>query len=82
MGQDSTPEWRKATLSAMTYDQGRMQCANTGNVFFDLIGSRMGSSDESAQNWKRARELAQRDGVLTEFERIQNDWLNYEGPDD
>ena len=82
MGQDTTPEWRKATLSAMTYDQGRYQCSNTGNAVLDKIGFRFGSIEESSKNWARARELAERDGALAEFERIQKDWLDYDGPDD
>ena len=82
MGQDTTPEWRKSTLSAMTYDQGRNMCSSTGNPILDVVGGRLGSVEESNQNWKRARELAERDGALEEFEKIRNDWLNYDGPDD
>lgn len=84
MGQDTTPEWRKATLSAMTYEQGRRQLTNTGNVFVDAIGSAatLGSIHESTKNWERARELAKKEGKLAEFEKIKNDWENYEPDDD
>ena len=68
----------------MTYDQGRRQCANTGNIYINTIGSALtlGSISESTKNWERARELAKRDGALAEFERIKNDWDNYDCPDD
>ena len=84
MGQDTTPEWRKATLSAMIYDQGRRQCTNTGNIYFDAVGSAatLGSIHESTKNWERAREIAEKAGQLAEFERIKEDWDNYDGPDD
>ena len=71
--------WRNATFSAMSYDRGRLTMTQTGNPYVNAAGSyyfKKGMS-KSEENWEKARQLAEKQGELEEFEKKRKDWNDY-----
>ena len=64
----------------MTYDRGRLTLGNTCDKFLNVLGGAaiLKTNEESKRLWEEARKLAEKEGALAEFEKMKEDWENYE----
>ena len=76
---NSSSSWRDATVSAMTYDRANLNMTQTGNNYLNGVGGYImkKSISKSQENWERARQMAEKEGALEEFEKKKANWNNY-----
>ena len=76
---NSNSSWRDATTSAMCYDRGGLTMTQTDNVYLNAVGGYImkKSTGQSEENWEKARQMAEKEGALEEFEQKKKEWDDY-----
>ena len=68
---NSNSSWKDAMTSAMIYDRGGLTMTQTGNNYLNGVGGYImkNSSKESNENWEKARQMAEKENAIEEFEK-------------